>query len=97
MVLTEARERAVLMCRGDGGDVGRRVAAKLAEEGPLQRPERGSGLGEDPIVEVEPWCFLDGALVRWRGGIAHRRRRGPFCGGARCSGAVRVPGGGTGL
>jgi len=58
--------------------------AELAEEGPLQRPERGSGLGEDPIVEVEPWCFLDGALVRWRGGIAHRRRRGPFCGGARC-------------
>ena len=38
---------------------GVRVAglAGLAEEGPLQRPERGSGLGEDPIVEVEPWCF----------------------------------------
>ena len=71
--------------------------AELAEEGPLQRPERGSGLGEDPIVEVEPWCFLDGALVRWRGGIAHRRRRGPFCGGARCRGAVGVPGGGAGL
>ena len=71
--------------------------AELAEEGPLQRPERGSGLGEDPIVEVEPWCFSDGALVRWRGGIAHRRRRGPFCGGARCRGAVGVPGGGAGL
>ena len=62
--------------------------AELAEEGPLQRPERSSGLGEDPSVEVEPVGFLDGALVRWRGGISHRRRGGPFCGGARCSGAV---------
>ena len=38
--------------------------AELVEEGPLQRPERGSGLGEDPSVEVVPVCFLDGALVR---------------------------------
>ena len=41
--------------------------AELAEEGPLQRPERGSGLGEDPSVEVIRCASWTGL---WCGGAA---------------------------